>query len=124
MQRKCWDCGNVAEHEDSVVPHVLCKACGSQDTRPVRKPESNIPLLPNSGGVSTVFQWSKSRPSDVGWFWFRSGDDSPRDMTRLVECVVYVGRSETKRLRVNFGIPIDVELMGGHFAGPIPSPAF
>ena len=38
-QRKCWDCGNVAEHADSVVPHVLCKLCGSQDTRRIRTPE-------------------------------------------------------------------------------------
>ncbi len=35
-KRKCWDCGNVAEHEDNVVPHVNCKACGSQDTRWVK----------------------------------------------------------------------------------------
>jgi hypothetical protein len=32
-QRKCHDCGNVAMHEDSVTPWVLCKKCGSQDTR-------------------------------------------------------------------------------------------
>jgi len=32
-QRKCWDCGNVAGHESDVVPGVLCKRCGSQDTR-------------------------------------------------------------------------------------------
>lgn len=38
MKRKCWDCGNVAEHADSVVPHVLCKKCGSQDTRLIRQP--------------------------------------------------------------------------------------
>lgn len=37
MQRKCWDCGNIAEHQDSVIPHVLCKNCGSQDTRLIKK---------------------------------------------------------------------------------------
>ncbi len=36
-KRKCWDCGNVALHEESVVPNVLCKQCGSQDTRKVRE---------------------------------------------------------------------------------------
>jgi DNA-directed RNA polymerase subunit RPC12/RpoP len=41
MERKCWDCGNIAEHEDSVVPHVLCKKCGSQDTRLTRKKVAN-----------------------------------------------------------------------------------
>jgi DNA-directed RNA polymerase subunit RPC12/RpoP len=35
--RKCWTCGNVAEHEDSVTPWVRCKKCGSQDTRQVKK---------------------------------------------------------------------------------------
>ncbi len=36
-KRKCWDCGNVALHDDSVVPHVLCKHCGSHDTRRLRE---------------------------------------------------------------------------------------
>lgn len=35
--RKCWDCGNVAEHSDNIVPEVLCKKCGSQDTRLIRE---------------------------------------------------------------------------------------
>lgn len=40
--RKCWDCGSVAEHSDNVVPEVLCKKCGSQDTRIVKtKPVAN-----------------------------------------------------------------------------------
>lgn len=43
-ERKCWDCGNIAEHEDNVVPHVLCKSCGSQDTRLI-KPAVNVPEL-------------------------------------------------------------------------------
>lgn len=44
-ERKCWDCGNVAEHEDNVVPHVLCKKCGSQDTRAVKKPVATVAEL-------------------------------------------------------------------------------
>lgn len=47
-QRKCWDCGNVAEHEDSIVPHVLCKKCGSQDTRLLRK------VVVNDNGLRSV----------------------------------------------------------------------
>lgn len=35
-KRKCHGCANVAEHSDSVVPEVLCKKCGSQDTRRIR----------------------------------------------------------------------------------------
>lgn len=31
--RKCYACGNVAIHSESVVPEVLCTQCGSQDTR-------------------------------------------------------------------------------------------
>lgn len=42
-KRKCWDCGNVAIHEDDITPYVLCKKCGSQDTRLVReKPANNL----------------------------------------------------------------------------------
>jgi hypothetical protein len=35
--RKCHDCINIAYHADSVTPHVLCKKCGSQDTRKVKE---------------------------------------------------------------------------------------
>ncbi len=37
-ERKCWDCGNIAIHEDRITPWVLCKKCGSQDTRAMSKP--------------------------------------------------------------------------------------
>ena len=37
-RRRCWACGNVADHEDNITPHVNCKQCGSQDTRLVRMP--------------------------------------------------------------------------------------
>ncbi len=36
-KRKCWQCGNIAMHEDNIVPHVNCKKCGSQDTRLIRE---------------------------------------------------------------------------------------
>lgn len=38
-QRRCWECGNVAEHKDSITPWVLCSKCGSQDTRRVKAVE-------------------------------------------------------------------------------------
>ena len=31
--RKCWGCGKIQIHQDSVTPGVLCRFCGSQDTR-------------------------------------------------------------------------------------------
>lgn len=34
--RTCWECGNIAEHTDRVIPAVTCKKCGSNDTRPAR----------------------------------------------------------------------------------------
>lgn len=34
--RKCWNCGNVAEHADNITPDVCCQKCGSQDTRLVK----------------------------------------------------------------------------------------
>ena len=36
-RRKCWECGNVADHEDNITPWVNCKKCGSQDTRLVKE---------------------------------------------------------------------------------------
>lgn len=38
-ERKCWECGNVAQHADNVTPEVLCKKCGSQDTRATKRRE-------------------------------------------------------------------------------------
>lgn len=32
-KRKCWDCGTIQMHADSQTPYVLCRKCGSQDTR-------------------------------------------------------------------------------------------
>jgi len=31
--RKCWGCGKIQIHQDDIVPGVLCRFCGSQDTR-------------------------------------------------------------------------------------------
>lgn len=44
-QRKCHDCGNVAQYSSNITPEVRCRNCGSQDTRIVReKPaeETNV----------------------------------------------------------------------------------
>ena len=38
-ERKCWNCGNVSVHTDDVMPEVLCRKCGSQDTRRTQSPE-------------------------------------------------------------------------------------
>jgi hypothetical protein len=32
-KRRCYVCGDIAYHEDSRTPYVLCRKCGSQDTR-------------------------------------------------------------------------------------------
>jgi hypothetical protein len=39
-ERRCFDCGNVTQHSSSIVPGVLCKKCGSQDTRRVKEASS------------------------------------------------------------------------------------
>jgi DNA-directed RNA polymerase subunit RPC12/RpoP len=31
--RKCWSCGKEQIHISPVYPYVLCRFCGSQDTR-------------------------------------------------------------------------------------------
>jgi len=64
-RRKCWDCGNIAEHTDNVVPEVLCKKCGSQDTRVVKDqavpPAVETRKLPN--GQRIAFEaWVTSPP--------------------------------------------------------------
>lgn len=38
-KRRCWDCHNVAEHLYNFTPEVLCKICGSQDTRLIKEPQ-------------------------------------------------------------------------------------
>ena len=35
--RKCWDCGKTQIHHEDITPGVLCRFCGSQDTRLMRK---------------------------------------------------------------------------------------
>jgi len=35
--RKCWNCGKVQIHISPVYPYVLCRSCGSQDTRLMKK---------------------------------------------------------------------------------------
>jgi len=38
-KRRCWDCGNLAEHKYPIMPWVLCAKCGSLDTRRVKRLE-------------------------------------------------------------------------------------
>lgn len=35
-KRKCWTCGNIADHASDITPGVCCQLCGSQDTRKLR----------------------------------------------------------------------------------------
>jgi len=42
-QRKCWACGNLAWHAENRIPWVLCRKCGSADTRKCDKPEIPTP---------------------------------------------------------------------------------
>ena len=50
-KRRCWACGNVEEHKDSITPWVLCAKCGSQDTRrlkrlePQKYPDYQVPAV-------------------------------------------------------------------------------
>lgn len=36
-RRRCWDCKNEAWHADNRTPYVLCRNCGSQDTRIIKE---------------------------------------------------------------------------------------
>ena len=35
--RKCRDCGGIHIHREAWTPGVLCRVCGSQDTRLLKK---------------------------------------------------------------------------------------
>ena len=35
--RKCWNCGKKQIHCEQITPSVLCRDCGSQDTRLLKK---------------------------------------------------------------------------------------
>ena len=84
-ERKCWDCGNVAIHESSITPGVLCKKCDSQDTRRKRG-ISHVDA--NSRDSLLAYLRTKLNPSEIvstvsrtdpqGFFatWFRMPDDS------------------------------------------------
>lgn len=40
MMRRCWECGNIAEHASDIASGVCCGKCGSQDTRLIRRQET------------------------------------------------------------------------------------
>ncbi len=63
--------------------------------------------------------YTKDRPTEPGWYWFRVGDDSPRTVTRLAKAIVLVGRGLWCRFPMGTYAVGD---MGGEFAGPIPEP--
>lgn len=76
-KRRCWDCGSVAMHEDNITPFVLCKTCGSQDTRLVpdvlAAPEAvtaDEPTCPRCGLVHEMPKWVSLYhrfDCDCGW---------------------------------------------------------
>lgn len=51
--RRCWGCGNIAEHADNVVPEVLCKKCGSRDTR-FQRPVTPAEDAPTIGDLAML----------------------------------------------------------------------
>ena len=83
-QRLCWDCGNVAEHKDSITPWVLCGKCGSQNTRrlnrlePQKHPEYQVPAA-----EPTPARW---RVLSVEWM--PSSDDMPERTAVIVQGII------------------------------------
>ena len=83
-QRLCWDCGNVAEHKDSITPWVLCGKCGSQNTRrvnllePQKYPEYQVPAA-----EPTPARW---RVLSVEWM--PSSDDMPERTAVIVQGII------------------------------------
>ncbi len=68
--------------------------------------------------------WTKRRPTEPGYFWFRANEDSPRTLSRDEPAIVIVAEDpETNRIGVRFGhMQYDVRELAGYFAGPIELP--
>lgn len=78
--RKCRDCGNVAEHSDNVVPEVLCKKCGSQDTRLLRQPLSRGQMLEKMKRDSRrIIAELEQMIRDIEWWNRHRADCDPLD---------------------------------------------
>lgn len=80
-ERKCWDCGNVADHEDNVTPAVLCNKCGSQDTRATKVKESRCRSEVIADYIGTTIDdildecpYWKMAPGDTEPVWFEIRD--------------------------------------------------
>lgn len=78
-ERKCWDCGNVAEHESRIAPEVCCKKCGSQDTRATKKPVGPPATVSRNALVDD------DEPLTDEWFRNRWPEDHQEDRY-AVEC--------------------------------------
>jgi hypothetical protein len=72
-------------------------------------------------------KWTHDKPKKTGWYWFHVGHDSPAQMTRNTQAIVFVGAETTPgwmRLRCRFPQgDFRVEVMGGMWAGPIDEPS-
>lgn len=53
--RRCWDCGAINLHETDYVPGVLCKRCGSQDTRKTKNEPPLWDIAPSSRNGRGVY---------------------------------------------------------------------
>ena len=71
-KRRCWSCGNVADHADNITPDVCCKLCGSQDTRLVKEPKPDVSEQVKTPGQVCFEKWIEReiRPlvtTPLGW---------------------------------------------------------
>jgi len=53
--RRCWECGAINLHADSITPEVCCKRCGSQDTRRMKSEPPLWNITPSSRNGRGVY---------------------------------------------------------------------
>lgn len=82
-------------------------------------------VLDRSNETRICGGYTKRRPAEVGFYFFQSSENSPKEFERFVDHVVQVGCDEDANV---YGVRISgksytVKEMGGFFAGPLIPPS-
>lgn len=75
--RKCWGCGKKQIHREAVTPGVLCRFCGSQDTRLLKQEtESLRTAFEEAHWANYVSTRHKKRADEIAEIVQRHGDNN------------------------------------------------
>jgi hypothetical protein len=82
-ERKCYECGAVAEHFDNVAPEVCCKTCGSQNTNRVSKPPVRLTRQQVCTALSEISQLALAACQEIESKVERGGVDKYLKIVKL-----------------------------------------